>query len=135
MKYPDEFITLLDLMKHYNKPWFVAGGWTIDLDVNDITRNHKDMDICIFREDTRYAIEYFSDWDIHVAIPGEHRLEKVIHINDTIFPRYCLHLFRKQEFIELLLTDRYEDKVIFRKNNQIKMSLKDFYKKFGKFPT
>ncbi|WP_138493811.1 nucleotidyltransferase domain-containing protein [Paenibacillus pinistramenti] len=56
MIHTNEFKSLADLMKHYNKPWFVAGGWTIDLDVNEITRSHKDMDICIFREDTGYAI-------------------------------------------------------------------------------
>jgi hypothetical protein len=130
----EEFIKLKSLMKEFNKPWFVAGGWTIDIFVNEITRNHKDMDICIFREDTEYALKYFENWDINVAIPGEHRLEKVIHLNDTDLPRYCLHLFREQEFIELLLTDRDEDQVIFRKNKQIKMNISDFYKKTGGIP-
>ncbi|TCZ79345.1 hypothetical protein E0485_05655 [Paenibacillus albiflavus] len=129
-----EFKKLELLMKFYEKPWFVAGGWTIDLLINEITRDHKDMDICIFREDAEYALQYFHDWDINVAIPGEHRLEKVTQMTDIELPRYCLHLFKEQEFIELLLTSRIEDQVIFRKNNQIKMSMDDFCNKSGEIP-
>lgn len=121
-------------MKSYDRPWFVAGGWTIDLLIHETTRSHKDMDICIFREDAEYALQYFHDWDIQVAIPGEHRLEKVTQLTDIEYPRYCLHLFKEQEFIELLLTSRIEDQIIFRKNNQIKMGMNDFCKKSGNIP-
>ncbi|MNH83724.1 hypothetical protein D3C73_361250 [compost metagenome] len=130
----EEFKKLELLMKFYERPWFVAGGWTIDLLLNEITRNHKDIDICIFREDAQYALHYFQDWNIYVAIPGEHRLEKVTQMIDIELPKYCLHLFKEQQFIELLLTSRIEDQVIFRKNNQIKMSMNDFCKESGEVP-
>ncbi|MNJ53887.1 hypothetical protein D3C77_493030 [compost metagenome] len=121
-------------MKNYERPWFVAGGWTIDLLVNEVTRDHKDMDICIFREDVEYALRYFQNWEIHVAIPGEHRLEKVNELRDVERPRYCLHLFKGREFVELLLTDRMEEHVVFRKNERIIMEMKDFVMKKDEIP-
>ncbi len=114
------------LMASFAKPWFIAGGWTIDLAVGEATRSHKDMDICIFREDLEYALYFFKDWDINVAIPGEHRLDPVRHLGDVELPRYCLHLFKGPEFLEILLTERNQEQVIFRKTRNITMLLDDF---------
>ncbi|MFD0675187.1 nucleotidyltransferase domain-containing protein [Cohnella sp. GCM10027633] len=123
-----ELVQVELLMKSFQRSWFIAGGWTIDLAVNEITRTHKDMDICIFREDVPYVITYFSEWDIQVAIPGEHRLEAFKNLSDLDPPRYCLHLFKGNEFLEILVTERIEEKVIFRKNRSIKMDIYDFAK-------
>lgn len=114
------------LMASFEKPWFIAGGWTIDLAVGEVTRSHKDMDICIFREDLEYALYFFKDWDINVAIPGEHRLKPVRHLGDVELPRYCLHLFKGSEFLEILLTERVHEQVIFRKDRTVTMHFDDF---------
>ncbi|MHA7966703.1 nucleotidyltransferase domain-containing protein [Paenibacillus sp. CAU 1782] len=116
------------LMKSFNRPWFIAGGWTIDLAIGEVTRTHKDMDICIFRSDIEYVISYFHDWEIQVAIPGESRLEPFQSISDLDLPRYCLHLFKDEDFIEILATELIEDEVIFRKNRNIKMHINNFIK-------
>jgi hypothetical protein len=114
------------IMKLFEKPWFIAGGWTIDLAVGEVTRTHKDMDICVFREDVEYALIYFKEWDIKVAIPGENRLEEVSGLTDLDLPRYCLHLLKDKEFLEILLTERINQEVIFRKNKNVSMNIKDF---------
>jgi len=38
------------LMAHFPYPWFVSGGWAIDLFVNQVTRPHSDVEIGLFRE-------------------------------------------------------------------------------------
>ncbi|MFC5528340.1 nucleotidyltransferase domain-containing protein [Cohnella yongneupensis] len=123
-----ELVNIELLMKSFNKPWYIAGGWTFDLAANEITRTHKDMDICIFREEIPFAIPYFHEWDIQVAIPGEHRLVPYKTMSDLDPPRYCLHLFKENEFLEILVTERNEDEVIFRKNRKIKMQMSEFSK-------
>lgn len=127
----EELKKLEFVMESFERPWFVAGGWTIDLAVNEVTREHKDIDICIFREDAEYTINYFSDWDIQVAIPGEHRLEKVNQLLDIELPRYCLHLFQGKKFLEILLTEQSGKEVIFRKNRDLRMNINDFSKQNG----
>lgn len=119
----------MSVMKNFKKPWFIAGGWAIDIALGKVTREHHDLDICIFREDTEDVIRYFRDWDIKVAVPGEHRLVDYEQLSDLSLPRYCLHLFRDKDFIEILLTERREDKVLFRKNENITMHMNDFARK------
>jgi hypothetical protein len=114
------------LMKSFNRPWFIAGGWTIDIEIGEVTRVHKDMDICIFREDIAYGIAFFREWDIKVAIPGEDRLEPFQILSDIDLPRYCLHLFKEDHFLEILATEQIDNEVIFRKNRNIRMDINDF---------
>ena len=38
------------LMANFPHPWFVSGGWAIDLFVGQVTRPHSDVEIGLFRE-------------------------------------------------------------------------------------
>ncbi|WP_268618517.1 nucleotidyltransferase domain-containing protein [Paenibacillus alginolyticus] len=113
-------------MKNFQMPWFISGGWVIDIALGKVTREHDDLDICIYREDANEALRYFEDWEIKVAVPGENRLVGFEQIGDLSLPRYCLHLFRDKDFVEILLTERVEDKVLFRKNKNITMPINEF---------
>ncbi|MFD2610827.1 nucleotidyltransferase domain-containing protein [Paenibacillus gansuensis] len=113
-------------MKNFQKSWFIAGGWVVDIALGRVTREHDDLDICIYREDAKEALRYFKDWEIKVAVPGESRLVDYTHFSDLSLPRYCLHLFREKDFIEILLTERVENEVVFRKNKNITMHINEF---------
>ena len=41
-------------------PWWVGGGWAIDLFVGRATRAHQDVDLAIARTDQRAAYEHFA---------------------------------------------------------------------------
>ena len=73
--YSEQLDSVAELMKDLRYPWLIGGGWSIDLALGTITRHHEDVDICVFREHVQGVLDYFSDWDMSVAIPGEHRLE------------------------------------------------------------
>ncbi|RPK04770.1 nucleotidyltransferase domain-containing protein [Priestia endophytica] len=122
----DQLDFVINVMKDFKYPWFFAGGWSIDLGIGNITRDHEDIDICIFREHALEVLSYFSEWTIYVAIPGEGRLELCQTLKDLDPPRYGLHLHRDQDFIEILLTDRSGEDVLFRKNHRISMNYKQF---------
>lgn len=113
------------IMNGFKYPWFIGGGWSIDLEVGRVTRNHEDMDICIFREHAEEVLAYFSDWQIEVAIPKENRLEPVRSADDLCPPRYGLHLTKNEEFIEVLLTDKQDGEILFRRDPDIRMSIQD----------
>jgi len=107
-------------------PWYIAGGWSIDLALGRKTRNHKDMDIVVYREYLQDVLDFFYKWDIGVAIPGEHRLEAVLDMTSIQPPQYCLHISNGQDFVEVLITDTQDEAVIFRRNTNIKMGFADF---------
>lgn len=50
------------LMRSYGSPWYVAGGWAIDLFLGYRTRVHEDVDVAIFRVDQRRLRESFPEW-------------------------------------------------------------------------
>lgn len=61
---PKSFHPLLGLagfLSGLNKPWYVAGGWAIDLYLHECSRKHKDIDIVVFRQDQMAIQRYFLD--------------------------------------------------------------------------
>lgn len=116
------------LMRDFPHPWFIGGGWALELAAGKKHREHDDLDICVFREHVEDLLAYFADWEIGVAIPGEHRLEPVTSASDTLAPRHELHMRRGDELVEFLLVDRVGDTIPFRRYPGISISVDQFSK-------
>jgi len=58
------------LMAPLGAPWWIAGGWAIDLFLERMTRQHADMDVSILRRDQPALAGLLEGWDIHVAAGG-----------------------------------------------------------------
>ncbi|MEW1960630.1 amino acid transporter [Kineococcus sp. NPDC059986] len=50
-------------------PWWIAGGWAIDLHLGRQTRPHEDIDVLVLRPHLPQLREQLSEWDLHVADP------------------------------------------------------------------
>ena len=50
-----------EMLSRLNRPWYIAGGWAIDLYLQQQRRKHKDVDIAVFRQDQLAFQEYFLD--------------------------------------------------------------------------
>lgn len=59
------------LMAKFNKTWFIAGGWAIDLFMGEETRAHKDIEIAIFRKDQQNLKAYLKEWNFKKVIKSE----------------------------------------------------------------
>lgn len=59
-----------NLMKGFNKTWFIAGGWAIDLFIGKKTREHKDLEIALFRKDQLNLKSYLKEWGFKKVIKG-----------------------------------------------------------------
>ncbi|HLJ39037.1 MAG TPA: hypothetical protein VKT54_11575 [Steroidobacteraceae bacterium] len=58
------------LLSHLPSPWWVAGGWAIDLFLGHQGRPHKDLDIGILRGSTRQTLAAMPDWEFFEASGG-----------------------------------------------------------------
>lgn len=58
------------LMASFPRPWYVAGGWAIDLHLGRVTRDHEDVDLAIFREDQATLRRHLSGWELRKAVPS-----------------------------------------------------------------
>jgi len=55
----------LSIMSGFSAPWYVAGGWALDLFLNRVRRQHYDLDIVVFRRDQVELHEHLSqDWPL-----------------------------------------------------------------------
>lgn len=64
-----------DLLAGFPHPWFIAGGWAIDLHVGRVTRPHKDAEIAVLRRDQEAFRGHLPDWEFKYVIPGKPGLE------------------------------------------------------------
>jgi len=54
-------------------PWWVGGGWALDLFVGRQTRAHNDVDVVVLRRDQASVSALFNGWDLWVAAGGQLR--------------------------------------------------------------
>ena len=60
-----------ELMTEFDRPWFVSGGWAIDLFLGRVTREHADIEIGIFRRDQKAIRDYLGGWTFEKADNGK----------------------------------------------------------------
>jgi hypothetical protein len=48
----------------FSLPWWIAGGWALDLFLDKVTRAHGDIDVGILRRDTVNACTTLCEWEI-----------------------------------------------------------------------
>ena len=63
---PDEVACLL---RRADVPWWIAGGWAIDLHRGRRTRAHDDIDVLVLRPHLSRLREQLTGWDVHAADP------------------------------------------------------------------
>jgi hypothetical protein len=102
-------------------PWWVVGGWAIDLFLGRITRAHHDVDIAILRRDQMAVQQHLTGWSLrwveprsggqfHPWQPGEQLPWPVHEIHGT---------HSDGATIELLLNEAVDEIWHFRRDQRI----------------
>jgi len=58
-----------DLLQDMPTPWWIPGGWALDLHLGRHTRAHDDMDVLVLRRDLAGFHHRLRTWDLHAADP------------------------------------------------------------------
>jgi Aminoglycoside-2''-adenylyltransferase len=66
---PKVLLEVAEALSRLRAPWFVAGGWAIDLFLGRVTRPHGDIDISILRRDQQAAREALAPFPLRKVIP------------------------------------------------------------------
>jgi hypothetical protein len=64
---PEEVYAALARM---NAPWWIAGGWAVDLFLGYETRKHADIEIAVLRKDQLELRRALAGWDLRIADLG-----------------------------------------------------------------
>src|SRR5439155_2378117 len=50
-------------MAGFPRPWYLSGGWALDLFLGRVTREHHDLDLILYREDQEALRGYLAGWE------------------------------------------------------------------------
>ncbi|WP_246565484.1 nucleotidyltransferase domain-containing protein [Paenibacillus faecis] len=117
----EPYASVYTTMKGFSKPWAIAGGWSIDLFLGKTTREHKDIEIVVFRNDQKSILEYLPGWKFKKVVDGkfepwgvDERLELPVH--ET-------YAERLNEKIEILLNEYEGEEWVYRRDPRIRRKL------------
>jgi hypothetical protein len=64
----DELLVSVGQMAEFPVPWYVSGGWALDLYLNRVTRQHEDLEIGIAREHQSEIQAHFAQRPLFKAV-------------------------------------------------------------------
>lgn len=113
-------LRVAELMQRFERPWFIAGGWALDLYLGRVTRHHKDCEIAILRRDQQALRDHMAGWEFSKVEKGE--LLPWPEGEQLQLPTHEIHARREGgslESLEVLLNEGDEALWQFRKNPAI----------------
>ena len=114
----------LRLFDGVRAPWWIAGGWGIDLWLGEQTRDHLDLDVAVLRRDQVVFWEKLSDWDLHLATaPGVLSPWSQSAVPEPLHAVWCRPTPESEWAFEVLLNDSQGDEWLFRRDHSVCLPL------------
>lgn len=113
-------------LSSFEAPWWVAGGWAIDLFLEQITRAHEDLDVGVLRDDFPALQRCLPGWQFFEAKDGQ--LTELMH---DVRPRPDVHsLWCRREGssvwqLEVMLEQMSGDEWVFRREPKVRRRFTD----------
>lgn len=131
---PTEVATILGDL---GAPWWVAGGWAIDLFIGTQTRGHSDLDVAILRADQHLLYAHLESWDLRF-VTGQHTperwdgrtLEPPVH---EVWARRAAEQDAGWA-LEVLLNEHDGDQWVYRRDPAVRLSLAQLGHQRGDVP-
>ena len=111
----EKCISIKTVMSDFNKEWFIAGGWAIDLFLGKETRDHHDIEIGIFREDQIELKHYLRNWECKKVLQGEFNTWHSEYLELPIHEIHAINHMNKCE-LEILLNESDAENWRFRRD-------------------
>ncbi len=117
---------IVQLLCGFARPWWICGGWALDLFLGRETRRHEDLDVAVLRKDQLALFQHLHSWDLHYATPG-HKLEPWDgrHLE---LPLHGVWARRSAEpnaswTCEFLLNEEHDGEWVFRRDHAVRRPL------------
>jgi len=131
----EQCIKAKSIMNKFGYPWFVVGGWAVDLFLSEETRIHSDFEIGIYRKHQMQLYRYFES-SIKYFINNKSRIgkheKKEWNKEYLQLPIHEIYIEYKGAEIEVLLNERDDNNWVYRRNCAIKLDEKKAILSTGK---
>jgi hypothetical protein len=105
-------------------PWWIAGGWALDIFAGSQSRPHKDLDVGILRKDASQALVFLAAWEVFEANDGVlTRLGAGMQPRPDVFSLWCRPAHTRDWTMELMLEEAENEHWIYRRQKQIQRPL------------
>ncbi len=111
------------LLRDLRVPWWVAGGWALDLFIGQQSRPHKDLDIGILCRDVREVLAAMSGWEFFEAKAGKLFGPLTSDAQADVNSLWGRRGKAGEWTLELMLDDSEGDQWVFRRDRRIRRSL------------
>jgi hypothetical protein len=117
-------IDAANLLASTEVPWWIAGGWALDLFRRSATRPHADLDVGVLRRDVSIVLGNLSTWDVFEAKGGRlTRLGAGAVPSMDIHSLWCRPTKADPWTIELMLDEAVDDTWVYRREQRIRRSI------------
>ncbi len=120
----EQCLKVKNIMDKFGFPWFIVGGWAIDLFIGEETRVHDDLDIGIYRKNQMHLYRYFETSKKYFinnkSKIGKHE-KKEWNKEYLQLPIHEIYVEYKGMELEVLLNERDEDNWVYRRDKEIKL--------------
>ena len=118
---------LLEIMHDFDAPWWIAGGWALDLWMGRETRNHQDLDVAILRRDQQELYRALRRWELYYATL-DHRLlpfQRDQWLRPPIHGVWARRAHDSPWLCEFLLNEHSGADWVYREDPAVRMPLAD----------
>lgn len=117
--------SVADLLSTFTRPWYIAGGWALDLFLGRITREHHDIDVAVFREDQHKLRDHLEGWRFQKVVKRENPVREAWNGREwltlPVHEVYGRSPHGDRE-LEILLNESSEENWIFRRNPAVTLA-------------
>jgi hypothetical protein len=113
-----------ELLAALRKPWWVAGGWALDLFLGKVSRAHEDLDIGILRKDAETVVAALPAWEFFEAREGVlSRLAEGDAPREEVNSLWCKRAEAEKWELEFMLDGSNGEFWVFRRDPRISRPL------------
>lgn len=112
------------LLANINMPWWIAGGWALDLFLGCQTRPHGDLDVGVLRRDVTAVMANLLGWEFFEARSQVlRRLERGESPRPEVNSLWCRPANSTSWSLELMLDEADGDTWVFRRQPTVRRPL------------
>jgi hypothetical protein len=120
---PDQ---IQELLKDLPIPWWIAGGWAIDLFLGRESRAHQDTDVLILRKDQLALQQYLADWDLHkTRQPGLKPWRHGEYLPPGVNDIWCRRDHASPWLVQFMLLESEGDRWVYRRESKVRGAISD----------
>ena len=112
------------LMRGLDIPWWIAGGWALDLFIGHGTRAHNDIEIAVFRDDVEKVRTHLKGWEHFIAEKGTFTPWRGA-LPPTAHELWSRERGHEPWQLEILVEERAGDRWLYRRDREIGAHVKD----------